>query len=27
MVTLPETNSSPMKTPIFPDKYHQNGGF
>ena len=26
-VTLPETNSSPMKIPIFPGKYHQNGGF
>ena len=25
--TLPETNSSPMKIPIFPGKYHQNGGF
>ena len=25
--TLPETNSSPMKTPIVPCKYHQNGGF
>ena len=22
-----ETNSSPMKTPMFPCKYHQNGGF
>ena len=26
-VTLPETNSSPMKIPTFPCKYHQNGGF
>ena len=26
-LTLPETNSSPMKIPIFPGKYHQNGGF
>ena len=26
-VTLPETNSSPMKIPIFPRKYHENGGF
>ena len=26
-VTLPETNSSPMKIPMFPCKYHQNGGF
>ena len=25
--TLPETNSSPMKIPIIPGKYHQNGGF
>ena len=25
--TLPETNSSPMKTPLFPCKYHQKGGF
>ena len=25
--TLPETNSSPMKIPLFPGKYHQNGGF
>ena len=25
--TLPETNSSPMKTPMFPCKYHQTGGF
>ena len=25
--TLPETNISPMKIPIFPCKYHQNGGF
>ena len=25
--TLPETNSSPMTIPIFPGKYHQNGGF
>ena len=25
--TLPETNSSPMNIPIFPRKYHQNGGF
>ena len=25
--TLPETNSSPMKIPMFPCKYHQNGGF
>ncbi len=25
--TLPETNSSPMKIPIFHGKYHQNGGF
>ena len=25
--TLPETNSSPMKIPMFPGKYHQNGGF
>ena len=25
--TLPETNGSPMKIPIFPGKYHQNGGF
>jgi len=25
--TLPETNSAPMKIPIFPVKYHQNGGF
>ena len=24
---LPETNSLPMKTPLFPGKYHQNGGF
>ena len=27
MATLPETNSSPMKTPMFPCKYHQKGGF
>ena len=27
LYTLPETNSSPMKIPIFPGKYHQNGGF
>ena len=27
LATLPETNSSPMKIPIFPGKYHQNGGF
>ena len=26
-VTLPETNSSPMKITIFPGKYHQKGGF
>ena len=26
-ITLPETNSSPMKNPIFPGKYHQNCGF
>ena len=26
-LTLPETNSSPMKITIFPGKYHQNGGF
>ena len=26
-VTLPETNSLPMKIPIFPGKYPQNGGF
>ena len=26
-VTLPETNSSPMKIAMFPCKYHQNGGF
>ena len=25
--TLPETNSSPMKIPIFPGNYHENGGF
>ena len=25
--TLPETNELPMKIPIFPGKYHQNGGF
>ncbi len=25
--TLLETNSSPMKIPIFPGKYHKNGGF
>ena len=25
--TLPETNSSPMKIPMFPCKFHQNGGF
>ena len=25
--TLPETNSSPMKIPIFPGKYRENGGF
>ena len=25
--TLPETNSSPMKIPMFPCKYHQNDGF
>ena len=25
--TLPETNSSPMKAPLFPGKYHQKGGF
>ena len=25
--TLPETNSAPVKIPIFPGKYHQNGGF
>ena len=24
-ITLPETNSLPMKIPIFPSKYHQNG--
>ncbi len=24
---LPETNKSPMKIPIFPCKYHQNGPF
>ncbi len=27
MVTLPETNELPMKTPLFPCKYHQKGGF
>ena len=26
-LTLPETNSSPMKIPMFPGKFHQNGGF
>ena len=25
--TLPETNELPMKIPMFPCKYHQNGGF
>ena len=25
--TLPETNELPMKIPIFPGKYYQNGGF
>ena len=25
--TLPETNGSPINIPIFPGKYHQNGGF
>ena len=25
--TLPETNSLPMKIPMFPCKYYQNGGF
>ena len=25
--TLPETNSSPMKIPMFPCKYRQKGGF
>ena len=25
-LTLPETNELPMKIPIFPGKYHQNGG-
>ena len=27
LFSLPETNSSPMKIPMFPGKYHQNGGF
>ena len=26
-ITPPETNELPMKIPIFPGKYHQNGGF
>ena len=25
--TLPETNKSPMKIPIFPGKYHEHGEF
>ena len=25
--TLPESNSSPMKIPMFPCKFHQHGGF
>ena len=27
ITTLPETNELPMKTPLFPCKYHQKGGF
>ena len=26
-ITLPESNGLPMKIPIFPGKYHQNGRF
>ena len=27
VITLPKTNSSPMKITTFPGKYHQNDGF